>query len=286
MERFLTRAGKAVLLLILVAVLGVAVVEAALWSRGTTLRDDLLAGTVSVDEAWTRYQDLARLSPTDLAVQPARFPLRDALVAETDRVIGSYRNSDDPEVREGDWELAKERLQRATALGGVAVEARLAYVEGQLDRINGRGRDAVTRFRRAARLQPRWPDPHLGLANVYLYTLRDYAEAEKTLDKLEEMGFPMGKREQAQRADAAFFQGLDRLKECEPMEPGDALRDCLVAARDHLTKAVERYEPIASWGRSTQNMRHARQQLSEIDVRLAELQDERWQDRLRWLFEW
>ena len=54
---------------------------------------------------------------------------------------------------------------------------------------------------------PRSPDPYLGLARLYVYSLRDVDRAEDALKAAEKRGHEMGRRERAQLPTAIVIAG-------------------------------------------------------------------------------
>ncbi len=282
LQRGVQKTRQVVLRTLVLALVVVTVLEAGVWNQADALRRDLVEGDIAPDAALSRYERLGVWSPLDLGLYPVRAPLLDALLLGADTVIDDYRNRDDASVREGDWQEARRQLLAARSMRGSENEiaARLHYVEGHLDRINERGKDAVMHFREAARLRSRWPDPYLGLAIAHLYLLRDYDAADAALRRLRELGFPTGKREQAQRADIAYFRGLDLAKNCgERGDRGDQ-KECLFEAREELREAVRGYDEIIPWGRSLENRRHAAGQLDDVESRIAEIRRDEWREAL------
>lgn len=280
------KAKRGALILAAAAVMLVAVLEAALWSQAAELERDLLEEQIGTQAAWERYRQLATLSPLGVGVRPVREPLKEALLEMPDEVIDQYRE-DGSLVWEGRWEEAHQHLQFAHDLapGDRDIEAKRQYVEGHLARIRRAYPEAVEHFREAVDLRSDWPDPYLGLINTYLYGMRDYEQAEETLFRLADLGFPLGKREQAQLADAQYFRGLEQLPACEE-DGSDAEQGCLQEAKDYFTEAVYRYETLIPWGRSEENSRHAREQLERIERRMTEIRRSEWEDRFRRLFQW
>jgi hypothetical protein len=137
-------------------------------------------------------------------------------VEEADRVLGSYRTSQDNALQDFDWQKAELCLTRARQLGasGDAVEGELALSRGYaiLERLAGsqysadaRARqraEARNQFEAAARALPLDPDPHLALARLSVYqegapdrAMAEFAAAEK-------LGAEPGRREIEQQADA------------------------------------------------------------------------------------
>ena len=110
----------------------------------------------------------------------AHDALRDRLVHQADQVIADYRESDAPTVTQKDWQRAESELGRALQLepGDKNIKGKMRLCEGHLARIAGSGRnqgkwsEAKAKFEEAADLVPKSPDPHLGLARLYVYAFK------------------------------------------------------------------------------------------------------------------
>jgi serine/threonine protein kinase len=239
-----------------------------------------------MDTAWSRYQDLADRSPLGIGVAGAREPLRDRFVDFADRTINGYR-SGLTTVYERDWEEARRFLSRALSVGGSdrLIRARLRYSEGHLHRINGDARakrpqearafynDAIVSFQDAARLNPRWPDPHLGLARVYFYGLEDLEEGIAALERAERVGFKVGDREVAQRADG-YRRRADRLwREAASVKGLPQEDEVLERAADADREALRLYASIIGFGDAAAQVGRTRRHIEMIEARLTELRD-------------
>jgi serine/threonine protein kinase len=186
-----------------------------------------------INADWQRFQDLqnqfaflGRHTPVNALDEP----LRSAYKHAADQIIEGYDRSTDPLVRHFDWPKAELCLTRAMELGakGNDTAAKLAMVRGYttLVRImDWRGGDpselAVLRatvrdhFADAGRDAPQWPDPHLGLARVFLYSLPDYDRALDELAAAERLGYRLGAREIEQRADGYRLRGFEKTQKGE-----------------------------------------------------------------------
>ena len=135
-----------------------------------------------------RRMQLAGWTLFDAAVHVRTDPvIRDRLLSLADLVIANYRQ-EQPTVGRAEWEQAHGWLTRAVTLypENKIVLARLRYTEGHLQRLTGQKRAeesgqakqarqsyyaAVQKFREAAALDPKTPDPYLGLTHTYVYGL-------------------------------------------------------------------------------------------------------------------
>ena len=203
---FARRAGRFVTAFIVLAIAGS---ESVGMLRVERLRSQI--GTIEPsDLAAVRgeYAAIAESSPLGLAI-PLRLNRRltDRMVDLANRTIYDFRN-EAPTVAEAQWRQARDSLDLARELSpnSRSVAAKRAYVEGHLLRISattGDDRDrAIREFREAARLDPRQPDPYLGLARVAAYWTRDIEALEWAIAEAEARGYTRGRREQAQFGDA------------------------------------------------------------------------------------
>jgi cytochrome c-type biogenesis protein CcmH/NrfG len=107
-------------------------------------------------------------------------------------------------IREAQWEQARTPLVRAARLDpdDSRLRATLRFIEGHLHRIDGDGHterrqlvlaqreyaEALTAFREAAELRPRWPDPFLGLARTFIASLADLEKGEDAIAQAQRLG--------------------------------------------------------------------------------------------------
>ncbi len=255
------------------ALLALLVREGMVYREAGRLKTVLESGQVDGDTAWTRYEQLRQSSPTGLPTLMVRPPLVRLLCEQCQATADEYRNSDAPRVREGDWLRCKRLMQHARQLdpSDRKAAAMLSYADGHVLRINRKDSDALAAFQRAAALDPKWPDPHLGMARVYIYSLRDFDRGTSELERAESLGHKPGKREQAQRADAfksrgmQFWQGAARLRD-QPQE-----KDMLSRAKDDLENALSIYSEIVPWGDSTNQIRQVQDALDKVQERLDQV---------------
>ena len=244
-----------------------------------------LKDRADMEAAWSEFQDLGDRSPLGIGVGQVREPFKDRLVDFADRILSSYR-TDFTTVRERDWEDARRYLTRALSVGGSdrAVRARLRYAEGHLHRINGDARlqrrpqeartfynDAIVAFADAARLHPDWSDPHLGLARVYFYGLDDLDKGVDALRAAEGVGFKLGNREVAQRADA-YRRRAERLwREAQVLRGLPQEADVLERAAEADREAAKLYASIVGYGDAGAQLTRTERHVRMIEDRLASL---------------
>lgn len=256
------------------------------WNQADKLRVDLQTERVTnVDDAWARYQALAKRAHLGVLLWGARNALKRRLIAAADEVILDYRNNDAPTVYEAQWALAKAHLAHAMELDSDdnQVKGRLRVCEGHLDQITGdRSRSparqkywnvAVAKFNQAADLLKKSPDPYLGLARIYVYELNDMDKAEDALKQAARYGHPTGKRETAQLADG-YRRRADRFwKEARGLtDVPDEERDYLNKARQDYIHAQDLYQQVGLFGDALRNQMLAMQSQQRVEERLSQMQ--------------
>jgi serine/threonine protein kinase len=193
-----------------------------------------------VRDAW-----LGRLAPTAISARS----LESAYLSEGDRIIESYRNSPDPSTLKFDWPRAQTVLEHALELNPAIplVHGKLALVKGYVDlnlaigaqiSVSQHMKDRVIRswqeFDQAVSLMPNSPDPHLGLARLYVYSFRDLDKAIEEWNKAEQHSYKLAGREIEQEAD-----GFRLRAQKEMADPHDR-----ALAQEDLARAKELYNSI------------------------------------------
>jgi hypothetical protein len=255
------------------------------WNQAKQLRRDLAEVRPDLDAIAGRYDQAAAWSWVSLDLFGVGEELQRQLAASAARILDSYRG-DDPMVSQRGWETAYRHLHAAAQLAprDRGIRARMLYVRAHLDRLEslaarGKGdrqhalalsKDAVAEFQEAARLDPSWPDPYLGLARIYAYDLFDLNALQKTLDELTRRGYQVGRREKAMLADAFRMQGLALEARAQRAHGSSSESDLLEQARDDLDQAVRTYDEIPGYGAAGSNREEAQSHLEAIEARLRQ----------------
>jgi eukaryotic-like serine/threonine-protein kinase len=247
--------------------------EAVVAHRAAQLKSELLAGKLDADEAWTKYQEVRMGSILGLAPLTARGSVFDLLTENSQRVLNEYRDTDAPRIREGDWLRCKRYLSRAVQLDSAdrRSAAMLEYANGHILRINRKNADAIAAFQHAAALQPKWPDPYLGMARTYIYNLGDIDRGTQALERAQALGHSFGKREMAMLAESHRKRGLQNLENANLVRGTDQEKDLLKRSKTDLDEALKNYLQIAPWGDSTAQIPAVQGSLGEVQTRLEEL---------------
>ena len=208
------------------------------------------ASIVQINRDWDLLQRVQRQNAFLGSMSPAirlASNVHAALLKTGDEVIESYRNNSDPRIEDFDWQKAAlcfthliemDRNDRA-AQGKLALShgyENLAHAEHQ----------AQADFEDAAALTPRSPDPHLGLARIYVYSLKNIGKAMAELHAAQRLGFEPGPREAEEEADGYRFRATAELNQARSSGPKSRAaeeRYLRLAQRD-FERARQLYEPI------------------------------------------
>jgi len=179
-----------------------------------------------------------------------RVPFRTNLIAAADDVIERYANSSNPSIGAFDWKKAQICLTHALDLepSDNSVRGKLALCNAYLYLLREPPAAKMARadFEKAASYLPRSPDPHLGLARINIYILRNIGGGVAELHQAERMGFKLGPREIEQQADGYLARAQNELVQAERVSRTSAAQEerYLSMARRDLERATALYEPI------------------------------------------
>jgi len=187
-------------------------------------------------------------------------------VALADHAILEFR-TESPSVSEVEWKQARDSIAFAQDLSsGSALAAKRAYIDAHLLRIAARDRagfqEAVRGFRESARLDTRAPDPYLGLARIYAYSLREVEPLVDAIAQAEQRGYQPGPREQAQIGDAYRFRA-DRTRAAANGLGGDARIEQLANAAEDYGQCIAYFEGLNFFD-SENNLKTCRRRLAAI----------------------
>ncbi|HYL37592.1 MAG TPA: serine/threonine-protein kinase [Bryobacteraceae bacterium] len=219
------------------------------------------------------YSPAARLSPA----------MRSSLIEAADEIIERYRNNSDPAIQDFDWAKAAVCLRYAVEMDANDRTARgkLALVNGYqnllraatapLEQRRMLTQIAQQQFTDAGVLMPRSPDPHLGLARIFVYSLKNIGQAMAELHEAERTGFQPGPREMEEEADGFRFRAVVELSEARRSSAASRSLEehYLRLAQRDFERARQLYEPIAGFSNVSLALRqvddddHTRQELEE-----------------------
>ncbi len=244
-------------------------------------RDYTHLGIAEIDADWSLYRQLrARNLPLGKYSPVAWLTdsLRTGFLAAADEVIERYRNSTDPAIGDFEWQKARLCLQHAAELDapGSAVKGKLALCDGYLALIasapsSQTAARAKASFEEAAGDLPRSPDPHLGLARVYVYNFRNVGRAVAELSVAERLGFKAGPREFEQQADGYLNRAEQALQQAQKAKPtSEDAKKYVTRAQGDLQRAANLYEPIEGFsnvGANLERLETDRTQLHLLEAR-------------------
>jgi hypothetical protein len=236
-------------------------------ARAERLRERI--DTIEVDDVSairSEYQRIEATGPLGLGAGEVRAALRDRMVALADRVILEYRTPA-PNISQVEWEQARDCLAFARELSSrSAIAAKRAYVDAHLVRIAASDRPefeaAVRAFRESARLDTSSPDPYLGLARIYAYSLREVEPLIDAIEEAERRGYTSGPREQAQIGDAYRFRA-ERSRLAAAGLDGEARIEQLTSAVADYGECIAYFEGLDFFD-AENNLRSCRRRLAAI----------------------
>ncbi len=205
----------------------------------------------AMESDWRTYRALSRdyewlgsFSP----VAHLRESLRSRLVAAADDVIVRYRNSSDPGFQNYDWLKAKTALAHALELdrGSTEIRGKMALCDGYLQ-LGANPASALASFESAATALPLWPDPHLGLARIYIYNQQNAGKAAAEFHTAEKLGYSLGPREFEQEADGYLLRAEQSVRKFQKARTIAERRKYKAQLDRDIERARSLYEPIAGY---------------------------------------
>jgi hypothetical protein len=248
------------------------------WRESNPLRGTLDYTRASVGEInrdWDLLQRVQRQNAFLGGLSPANHlegNVRAALLQAGNEVIEGYRNNSDPLVQDFDWPKAAACFAHLIEMNrnDRAAQGKLALCHGY-ENLEHAENQAQTDFEAALSLTPQSPDPHLGLARIYVYSLKNIGKAMAELHAAQRLGFELGPREAEEEADGYRFRAtaeLDQARQYGPKNRAAEERYLRLAERD-FDRARQLYEPIEGFSNVSVALRQvddddrARQGLAE-----------------------
>ena len=243
------------------------------WRESNPLRGNLdytRAGAGEINRDWDLLQRIQRQNAFLGGLSPANrleSNVRAALLQAGNEVIEGYRNNSDPRFQDFDWRKADLCFTHALEMdrNDRAAQGKLALCHGY-ENLEHAEPQAKTDFESAVSLTPNSPDPHLGLARIDVYWVKNIGKAVAELHEAQRLGFQPGPREAEEEADGYRFRAnaeLDQARRYGPDKRAAEERYLRLAERD-FDRARRLYEPIEGF--------------SNVSVALSQVDDE---DRAR-----
>jgi hypothetical protein len=242
--------------------------------------DAAVADEGNLDEMIKRRTQLAGWTIFDAGLHVRADPvIRDRLLSLADVVLANYRQ-EQPTIGRVEWEQARGWLNQAVGLypDDRYILSKLRYAEAHLQRLLGQRRAeggqakaaresyyaAVQRFREAASLDARSPDPYLGLTHTYIYGLGDVDNAVEAMKQAEKRGYRLNRREHAQLGDGYRARGERTLRSARDLQ-GDQQKDAYDRAKKDFQQCVESFAPIVEFANAGDQLRRCEARLQEIE---------------------
>jgi hypothetical protein len=225
---------------------------------------------------WSLFQDAKRRNAFLGSLSPVASiekPLRASLLAGADNIIDGFRGSSDVRLSDFDWALARLCLQRALEMDPADSKAKgkLALCDGYLNLAQNphqpKASLSINSFRQASSYLPNSPDPHLGLARLYIYAFHNVGEAMAEFQQAQRLGFPLGPREAAEQADGYLFRSEWELSRARRAASGDREQATrwLQMSRSDIESARKLYEPLLGFANVSASLEQAHQYGLELN---------------------
>lgn len=224
----------------------------------------------SLKSDWDLYTDLKsrnRLFGTWSPAGAADVAMHDHLMTAANDSLDTFLHSPDEQQANFDWTLPRLALQHALEIDPSDVRAKgeQALANGYFYLAQKQIARSIDNFRHAEWYLPRLPEPHLGLARIYVYQLHNVGQAVAEFHQAEQLGYKLGPRETAQEADGYLFRAEAELAQAKRTPATNNLERAkwLRMSRDDMERASNLYEPIAGFSTVSTNLEQLRQDRDE-----------------------
>jgi hypothetical protein len=250
--------------------------EYLVWGSAHQLARDLSSEKQqNLDAAWKQYQKLSSRSHFPISLWAARDELQNRLVADADSTIVKFRSPDAPPVTETDWAHARDDLSRAIELdsGDKTLHGKMRLVDGHLARLRGTAEqdprlleDSRQDFLAAALAMKKSPDPWLGLAPLYIYSLHDLVHGEAAIRQASRLGYATGKRETAELADLYRYRAERTITLGDQASTKSEAAHYYRMAAPDLARARHLYESILPWDGAADSLKRVNDSIHRIST--------------------
>jgi hypothetical protein len=274
--RMIMRTLGAVLLAVLLFPVYLLVNEYLVWGSAHQLARDLSSEKQqNLDAAWKEYQKLSSRSHFPISLWAARDELQQHLVADADSTIVKFRSPDAPPVSETDWAHARDDLSRAIELdpSDKTLHGKIRLVDGHLARLRGTAEqdprlleNARQDFLAAALALKKSPDPWLGLAPLYIYSLHDLGHGEAAIRQASRLGYATGKRETAELADLYRYRAERVIAVGDQASTKSQAAHYYRMAAPDLARARHLYESIVPWDGAADSLKRVNDSINRIST--------------------
>jgi serine/threonine protein kinase len=200
----------------------------------------------AINADWNLYHDIERRSQFLGSFSPTASlagPFHARLVAAADSVINGYRDRATQPLHRADWEKAQFCLRRALQMvpGDSKSKGKLALCDGYVNLLQNpklpKAALSLDQFREASRLLPDSPDPHLGLARLYVYSYRNVGPALAELREAQRLGYRPGAREVQETADGYRLRAEWEMLRAKYTLPKSAEKRWVAMAKSDVQRA-------------------------------------------------
>lgn len=251
------------------------------WADTRQLKLDIETEHVDANAAWDRYEKIVQRKHLSLVTWGIGSPLKAKLMAAGEGPIADFRENDFTTAREGQWRRSILYFSRALELepGDRVIQGKLRLCEGHLQRVTATGASkqqmlnlSAEKFREAAELLKKSPDPYIGLARLYSFNLTDCDRAQEALKKAVKYGHAETRREIGTLADAYLRRGLQTVRDSQQFHRlPDNEREYLKRARKDFEQAQHLYSRIGSFSNAPANVMGAIRDINQVNNRLDEM---------------
>jgi len=241
------KAAVATVLVLFLATVFSIVYAIRMYNNAEDLRRRIDSGQLSIEAGAAQYRALVKRSLFSMPLHWVRNSLRDRYLAEADRVLADYREaSESTPVYSRDWKRAQAALASATEIApeDKSIRGKARLVDGFMRLRAGDLKGARSDFEEGRSLLSHSPDPHLGLANIYMAD-GDLDKAEDELSEAQRNSFRPGRREQKALADGYKKRGERWIAEARHAHDIAQMEDALQHADGDLKKAQGLYNSVA-----------------------------------------
>jgi hypothetical protein len=178
-------------------------------------------------------------------------------------------------VSETEWAHARDDLSRAIELdpGDKTLHGKIRLVDGHLARLRGTAEqdprlleDARQDFLAAALALKKLPDPWLGLAPLYIYSLHDLAHGEAAIRQASRLGYATGKRETAELADLYRYRAERAITLGDQASTRNEAAHYYRMAAPDLARARRLYESILPWDGAADSLKQVNDSINRIST--------------------
>ena len=256
--------------------------EYEVWADTRQLQHDIATEHLDANAAWDHYQKIVKRKHLGIDTWGIGGPLKSELMAAGEGPIADFRENDYPTARERQWGNSVRYFSHALELepGDKTIKGKLRLCEGHLERITAAGaarqemlNDAAAKFREAASLLKKSPDPYIGLARLYSYNLGDCDRAKDALQMAVKYGHAETRRELSTLADAYLRRAAQTVRDSQKFQslPKNE-KGYLQRARQDYEEAQALYTRLGSFANAPVSLMSSVRGINQVDNRLEEME--------------